>query len=101
MCYSGHIEFHLEAGLGITFIEAPLQIQETHNIPAVIPNQCRKLGLPSTGNAAGRNSTDLTGLPTGPYRQILGWTPKAIAAIGSCALAACIGMVSVGLFSFS
>ncbi|KAF4633795.1 hypothetical protein G7Y89_g4316 [Cudoniella acicularis] len=64
-----HIEWHVEAGLTATFIEAPEQLQA---LGLVIPQShkatCAKLGIPITGNAAGntKNWTDLTGAFTTP-----------------------------------
>ncbi|KAL4068587.1 Ferroxidase [Scleroderma yunnanense] len=93
-----HIEWHLEAGLAIQLIEAPLVAQEraSGNVPSFIYDQCATLGIPTTGNAAGHASpTDLTGLPLGPYLQKLGWLPKGILAMTGCVLTAFIGMVTV------
>lgn len=64
----GHIEWHLEAGLVIEFIEAPLTIQEHNGVPQFMYDQCRTDGTPYSGNAAGHASTtNLSGLPLGPY----------------------------------
>ena len=79
----GHIEWHLEAGLAVQFIEAPLQIQQRAiNVPQSLFQQCAAQGLPASGNAAGHASaTDLSGLPLGPFPQILDWEAKGIVAI--------------------
>ena len=64
----GHIEWHLEAGLAVEFIEAPLVMQQRSNVPQSMYDQCRIDGTPFSGNAAGHNSTtDLSGLPLGPF----------------------------------
>jgi iron transport multicopper oxidase len=69
--------------------------------PEYVTEQCAMLGLPTSGNAAGHyDLTDLTGLPLGPHRQVLGLTPKAIAALSGCVVAALSGMTSVGLYAF-
>lgn len=97
-CFIGHIEWHLEAGLAIQLVEAPLQAQVAAKatFPSVLDSQCAALGLPYTGNAAGHNSTtDLSGLKLGPYQQVLGWRPKGIAAMTGCVLAAVMGILSV------
>ncbi|KAI0249053.1 Cupredoxin [Lactifluus subvellereus] len=67
-----HIEWHLEAGLAVTFVEAPLEMQQRANTiqapPASLAQQCLAQNLPASGNAAGHASaTDLSGLPTGPF----------------------------------
>jgi iron transport multicopper oxidase len=64
----GHIEWHLEAGLAVEFIEAPLVMQQRSNVPQSMYDQCRTDGTLFSGNAAGHNSTtDLSGLPLGPF----------------------------------
>lgn len=64
-----HIEWHVEAGLTLTFIEAPTQLQALNlQIPDNHRDSCQKLGIPMSGNAAGndRNWLDLTGANTEP-----------------------------------
>ncbi|KAJ7784867.1 Fet3 protein [Mycena maculata] len=64
-----HIEWHLQAGFAVQFVEAPLIAQRfVNNIPAQIDANCKALNEPISGNAAGHASTtDLSGLPLGPY----------------------------------
>ncbi|KAJ6530599.1 Fet3 protein [Mycena capillaripes] len=64
-----HIEWHLEAGLAVQLIEAPLIAQRfVSNLPRQIRSNCKALGEPISGNAAGHASaTDLRGLPLGPF----------------------------------
>ncbi|KAF9239309.1 Fet3 protein [Melanogaster broomeanus] len=86
-----HIEWHLESGLAVQFIEAPLQAQEraAGQVPSFMYEQCAALGTPDSGNAAGHASaTDLSGLPLGPYLQTLG-----------CVLTAVLGMLTVVWYS--
>ena len=81
---TGHIEWHLQAGLAVTFIEAPLQLQERakSTFPQFIADQCTSQGIPISGNAAGHQDPfDLTGLPSGPYPQNNGWHGKGIGAM--------------------
>ncbi|KAH7915028.1 Fet3 ferroxidase, partial [Hygrophoropsis aurantiaca] len=66
-----HMEWHLEAGLAIQLLEAPLFAQQRSigAVPSYIYDQCSMLNLPNSGNAAGHPSaTDLTGLPLGPFK---------------------------------
>jgi iron transport multicopper oxidase len=59
-----HMEWHVEAGLTATIIEAPLQIQQGQSyIPNSMKNICKSQNIPIIGNAAGnsKNFTDLTG----------------------------------------
>ena len=77
----------MQAGLAMTFIEAPLQIQERAKgvFPQFITDQCTKQDIPVSGNAAGHSDPfDLTGLPSGPYPQNNGWHGKGIAAMFGC-----------------
>lgn len=63
-----HIEWHLESGLAFTFFTAPTLAQQWVKPPQFMYDQCAQLGVPVTGNAAGRNSTtDLRGLTVGEY----------------------------------
>ncbi|KAF4616730.1 hypothetical protein D9613_008665 [Agrocybe pediades] len=92
-----HIEWHLEAGLAVQIIEAPLQAQQfVDRIPTALYDHCKALDKPISGNAAGlASATDLKGLPLGPFPQRLGWRPKGIGAMAGCVLAAVVGMMSV------
>lgn len=96
LCHPGHIEWHLEAGLAVTFIEAPLEAQQRNAIPQYMYDQCATLGVPTTGNAAGHiDPLDLSGLAEGPYEQVLGWRPRGIGAMAGCVLTAVLGMLTV------
>jgi iron transport multicopper oxidase len=59
-----HMEWHVEAGLTATIIEAPQQLQDRqHYIPPAMAAICKSQGIPTFGNAAGnsKNYTDLRG----------------------------------------
>jgi iron transport multicopper oxidase len=61
-----HIEWHVEAGLTATFVEAPTQIQAYKlYIPASHRDACTNQSIPRTGNAAGNaaNYLNLAGAP--------------------------------------
>ncbi|KAK7434374.1 ferroxidase fet3 [Stygiomarasmius scandens] len=96
-----HIEWHLEVGLAIQLIEAPLQAQQfTANVPPVLYEHCQTLGKPISGNAAGHdNPTDLSGWTLGPFQQNLGWHSKGIGAMAGCVLTAVLGMATVVWYS--
>jgi len=67
-----HIEWHVEAGLTATFIEAPHQLQaQGLTLPQNHIDACKAQGIPTVGNAAGnsQNWLDLTGAPTVPPLQ--------------------------------
>ncbi|KAK0472802.1 Fet3 protein [Armillaria novae-zelandiae] len=90
-----HIEWHLEAGLAIQLIEAPLIAQERGMvIPQVMHDHCQALSRPSKGNAAGHNSTtDLSGWPLGPYP-----TKEARRCLR---IGACVGLAAAALLSLA
>ncbi|ETW75786.1 Fet3 ferroxidase [Heterobasidion irregulare TC 32-1] len=91
-----HIEWHLEVGLAVTFLEAPALVQQRGSVPPYLTSQCQQLGMPISGNAAGHASTtDLSGLTVGPFPQRNGWHSKGIGAMAGCVLAAVLGMASV------
>jgi iron transport multicopper oxidase len=65
-----HIEWHVEAGLTLVFVEAPTELQK---LGLVIPDShkdvCKKQNIPMKGNAMGRDGDkwlDLSGTPTLP-----------------------------------
>ncbi|KAF8632864.1 hypothetical protein AX17_004712 [Amanita inopinata Kibby_2008] len=92
-----HIDWHLQVGLAVQLVEAPLIAQQrAGSFPQAITDQCRTLGKPVSGNAAGHASvTDLSGLPMGPFPQRLGWHSKGIGAMAGCVLTALLGMLTV------
>ncbi|KAE9398315.1 ferroxidase [Gymnopus androsaceus JB14] len=96
-----HIEWHLEVGLAVQLVEAPLQAQlYADTVPQALKDNCLALGFPASGNAAGfASKTDLDGLPLGPYLQNNGWHPKGILAMFGCVLTAVIGMLTVMWYS--
>ncbi|KAJ2453748.1 ferroxidase fet3 [Coemansia sp. RSA 2424] len=61
-----HIDGHFAMGLAMTFIEAPDVLQRTQHIPPEMIAQCAKRGIKTTGNAAGNQGLNLTGLPVMP-----------------------------------
>jgi iron transport multicopper oxidase len=75
-------------------------MQQRNTVPQTLYDQCQDLGKPFSGNAAGHASTtDLAGLPLGPYPQVLGWHSKGIGAMAGCVLTAVIGMATVIWYS--
>ncbi|OGE57042.1 hypothetical protein PENARI_c002G04897 [Penicillium arizonense] len=58
-----HIEWHVEAGLMATIIEAPETFPQSENAPPKSHYEvCAAYPAPISGNAAGNNGTDLSGL---------------------------------------
>ncbi|KAK7059678.1 Fet3 protein [Favolaschia claudopus] len=92
-----HIDWHYSVGLAIVIAEAPLEAQKFANaVPAFIQDNCKALGHPVSGNAAGhQDPMDLSGLKLGPYPQRNGWHSKGIGAMAGCVLTAVLGMLTV------
>lgn len=62
---TSHIEWHVEAGLTATLLEAPDHLQGHLSIPPSHLSVCRQDGTPTVGNAAGntQNWLNLAGAP--------------------------------------
>lgn len=56
-----HIEWHVESGLSVTFIEAPSELQKQFGsgIPEEQKAICKKQGIPTEGNCAGNTRNPL------------------------------------------
>lgn len=99
-----HVDWHLEQGLAITLVEAPLEIQSQ---AALLPKDhfeaCKLAGVPSEGNAAGHfgNHDDWFNL-AGENLQMAplpeGFTAKGYYAMAMCALAAIYGILAIYRF---
>ncbi|KAJ1903025.1 ferroxidase fet3 [Coemansia sp. S100] len=96
-----HIEWHIEGGLNMVIIEAPDVMQKRIRVPQQILDQCAAAGIPTSGNAAGREGYDLRGAPEGPYPYPLGWTSKAKGAMAGCILSALVGFASIIWYGWS
>lgn len=72
-----HIEWHVEAGLVATFIEAPEKLQSSLTIPPQHQEICEQQGIPTMGNAAGNTEdyTDLRGANTKFEKDNWGYVP--------------------------
>lgn len=69
-----HIEWHVEAGLTVTLIEAPEELGNLQ-IPQDHLNSCRKYGSQTAGNAAGnlKHPLNLNGSVTEPSTNVTGF----------------------------
>ncbi|KAI9023003.1 multicopper oxidase-domain-containing protein [Phycomyces nitens] len=94
-----HIEWHLETGLAVTFIEAPTVMQERMTLPDAFLEVCTAGGHPATGNAAGKQGLDLKGAPGGITLIPDGFTAKGKGALAACVISALIGMISIVLYA--
>ncbi|KAF9942525.1 hypothetical protein BGZ75_007172 [Mortierella antarctica] len=90
-----HIEWHLQAGLATTIIEAPeimpsvLKIDQTHI------DHCKALNIPFRGNAAGNEGLDLTGENVGPDPLPGTFTAKGKVALAFTIISALLGLATV------
>lgn len=97
-----HVDWHLEQGLAITLVEAPLELQQNElPIPKENLQACKKLNIPIVGNAAGRSGDseaewlDLTGEPIQFAPLPEGFTFKGYLAFALCTLVALYGVFSI------
>ncbi|KAJ2744031.1 ferroxidase fet3 [Coemansia sp. BCRC 34301] len=61
-----HMDVHFAMGLAVTFVEAPDVLQRVQAIPQALLDMCRRQGISTTGNGAGNQGFNLTGLPPIP-----------------------------------
>ncbi|KAJ2132581.1 ferroxidase fet3 [Coemansia sp. RSA 1807] len=54
---------HLAQGMAVVLVEAPRVLQQNARVPQALLDNCRALGFPISGNGAGNQGYDLTGLP--------------------------------------
>ncbi|KAJ8652688.1 hypothetical protein O0I10_011695 [Lichtheimia ornata] len=90
-----HIEWHLESGLAVVFVEAPNVAQQRLTLPQALKDMCTAGGIPATGNAAGKEGLDLKGAPSGVTLIYDGFTAKGKGAMAACIIAALIGMITI------
>ncbi|KAI5468123.1 Cupredoxin [Mariannaea sp. PMI_226] len=78
-----HIEWHVASGLMATFVEAPLELQSTIELPKNHLEACISGNIPFKGNAAGRTGDllDLSGENSPPPPLPAGFTLKGIFAM--------------------
>ncbi|EXJ77234.1 hypothetical protein A1O3_10392 [Capronia epimyces CBS 606.96] len=98
-----HIDWHLAQGLAMSFIEAPLQIQETTHIPQQHYDVCRAGGVPFEGNAAA-HTQDLLDLDGQNKQQPFlpaGFTARGIVALVFSCISAFLGMAFIVVYGLS
>lgn len=95
-----HLDWHLEQGLAITFIEAPVEIQ-AQVIPEGHYELCLATNTSTIGNAAGNYGDskeawfDLTGEPLQPQPLPEGFTTKGYIAFAVCTIIAIHGLFTI------
>lgn len=98
-----HIEWHLEQGLALVLIEAPLEIQKHQNISQNHRDICAAANMQTSGNAAGntQNFLDLTGQNMQPADLPAGFTARGIVAMVFSCVAAFLGMAAIAWYGMS
>lgn len=94
-----HIEWHVDSGLILTFVEAPLQLQQklAGKIPDDHYDACRAQGMPYKGNAAGNTVEllDTKGMNVSPGLLPGGFTPRGIVALTFSIVAGLLGIAVI------
>ncbi|KAJ1900933.1 ferroxidase fet3 [Kickxella alabastrina] len=62
-----HMQFHVEQGLAMTFVEAPFRIAANITLPQQLKQNCDYMGIPTQGNAMGRHGLDMHNEVRGPF----------------------------------
>ncbi|KAK4173265.1 putative precursor of iron transport multicopper oxidase FET3 [Triangularia setosa] len=98
-----HIEWHVQSGLMATFVEAPLEIQQSLTIPLNHLAVCKKMDVPTEGNAAGnaKDFLDLDGENAPPDRLPDGYTDSGIVALVFSCLAGILGVITIAWYGFA
>ncbi|GKZ89252.1 CAZyme family AA1 [Aspergillus niger] len=98
-----HIDWHLMQGLAMTFVEAPLLIQNRLSIPADHKAACEAAGVPWEGNAAGNveDYLDLKGQNKQPGWIPDGFTARGIVSMVFTVISAILGMGGIVLYGLS
>ena len=94
-----HIEWHVDSGLILSFIEAPLALQKqlSGKIPEDHFDACRAQGMAYQGNAAGntKNLLDISGMNVSPGLLPEGFTARGIVALVFSCIAGFAGIATI------
>ncbi|KIW04816.1 uncharacterized protein PV09_04001 [Verruconis gallopava] len=95
-----HIEWHMIAGLAMTLIENPLDLQKSLQIPQNHYDVCAASNYPVQGNAAGntKDLLDLTGQTHSVGPLPAGFTARGIVALVFSCVAAFVGMAVISWY---
>ncbi|KAI8323255.1 hypothetical protein GQ54DRAFT_296829 [Martensiomyces pterosporus] len=61
-----HMDIHFAMGMVVTFVEAPDVLQKRQRVPDKLITQCQQQGIKTSGNGAGNQGFDFSGLQTPP-----------------------------------
>ncbi|KAJ2590847.1 ferroxidase fet3 [Coemansia sp. RSA 1722] len=62
-----HFDWHMALGLNMVFIEAPSEIPKRIKVPQSVKDQCKQLGIKTSGNVVGNQSYNYDGAPNLPH----------------------------------
>ncbi|KAL2837193.1 Cupredoxin [Aspergillus pseudoustus] len=98
-----HIDWHLMQGLAMTFVEAPLLMQDRLTIPQDHFAACEAAGVADKGNAAANTEDylDLRGQNVQPGWIPDGFTTRGIVSMVFTVLSAFLGMGAIVLYGLS
>jgi iron transport multicopper oxidase len=95
-----HIEWHLESGLALTFIEAPELIRGPDDATeATLKRHCEIGGRGWSGNVMGREEGDMSGYGWGAQMLEMGVGGKGWAGLVFCGVSALVGAAGVIWFA--
>lgn len=100
-----HIEWHLEQGLALIFIEAPEEMQKTESqqLTDNFKEVCKNVGVNFEGNAAGNtaNYMDLSGANVQHKPLPSGFTGRGIVALVFSCIAGACGMIAISFYGMA
>ncbi|OBA23783.1 hypothetical protein METBIDRAFT_37244 [Metschnikowia bicuspidata var. bicuspidata NRRL YB-4993] len=98
-----HIEWHLDQGLAVAFIEAPTELQEKEEFTENWKAVCDNSNVPYDGNAAANSVDfmDLTGANVQAADLPAGFTARGIVALVFSCVAGFLGMAAIAFYGMS
>lgn len=100
-----HIEWHLEQGLALVFIENPEEMQKTESqqLTDNFVLVCNNVGVPAIGNAAGNDKDflDLTGANVQHKALPSGFTARGIVALVFSCIAGFLGIAAIAVYGMA
>ncbi|KAK1761040.1 iron transport multicopper oxidase fet3 [Echria macrotheca] len=98
-----HLEWHVKSGLMATFVEAPLDLQKTLQVPENHYAVCAAEDIPTSGNAAGNtvDLLDLTGQNAPPDPLPEGFTARGIVALVFSCISGILGVAVIAWYGFA
>lgn len=100
-----HIEWHLEQGLALVFIEAPEEMQatETQQMTDNFKQVCKNVGMDYSGNAAANtvDFLDLLGANVQEKALPAGFTARGIVALVFSCIAGFLGIAAIAFYGMA